>query len=466
LDLLGGNFFLLYFHGLKIEVLIIRLEALEKKVDALEKENAFLKERLAKYENPKNSRNSSLPPSKDENRPKANQSLRKSSGKSVGGQKGREGKTLEMTATPDKIVELQPDYCSGCGLSLLEVAATKEQFRQTIDIPPIKAVFTEYQTFSKTCSCGCTTVANFPKGVNTPISYGENIEALVAYFHARQYLPFARMKETLNDAFGIPISEGGIHCLLQRFAQKTTPIYQMIKQRIQDSKVIGTDETGIKVNGNKHWFWTWQTPNLTFIAHSNNRGSETINREFPQGFPQGTLVHDGWRAQLKTVSKHHQSCLAHLQRTLNYLNQRYPKNRWTNKFIKLLHDSLILKKKLDFKSEKQFIERASIVQRLEYLLDNPPDQKHKELYTFYKRMCKERQHIFTFLFIDDVPPDNNASERAIRNVKVKQKISGQFKVEQAAQNFAKIRSVIDTTIKNGLNVLQALAIVAKFEFEL
>ena len=466
MDLLGGNFFLLYFHGLKIEVLIIRLEALEKKVDALEKENAFLKERLAKYENPKNSRNSSLPPSKDENRPKANQSLRKSSGKSVGGQKGREGKTLEMTATPDKIVELQPDYCSGCGLSLLEVAATKEQFRQTIDIPPIKAVFTEYQTFSKTCSCGCTTVANFPKGVNTPISYGENIEALVAYFHARQYLPFARMKETLNDAFGIPISEGGIHCLLQRFAQKTTPIYQMIKQRIQDSKVIGTDETGIKVNGNKHWFWTWQTPNLTFIAHSNNRGSETINREFPQGFPQGTLVHDGWRAQLKTVSKHHQSCLAHLQRTLNYLNQRYPKNRWTNKFIKLLHDSLILKKKLDFKSEKQFIERASIVQRLEYLLDNPPDQKHKELYTFYKRMCKERQHIFTFLFIDDVPPDNNASERAIRNVKVKQKISGQFKVEQAAQNFAKIRSVIDTTIKNGLNVLQALAIVAKFEFEL
>ena len=472
MDLLGGNFFLLYFHALKIEEIIRRLKALEKEVVSLEKEvlslkkeNAFLRERLVKYENPKNSRNSSMPPSKDENRPKPNQSLRKSSGKSVGGQKGREGKTLEMTSTPDKIVELQPDYCNNCGLSLLEVEATKKQSRQIIDIPPIKAVFTEYQTFSKICSCGCTTVADFPQGVNSPISYGENIEALVAYFHARQYLPFARMKETLNDAFGIPISEGGIHCLLQRFAQKTTPIYQMIKQRVQDSKVIGTDETGIKVNGNKHWFWTWQTPNLTFIAHSNNRGSETINREFPQGFPQGTLVHDGWKAQLKTVSKHHQSCLAHLQRTLNYLDERYPKNIWVTKFTKLLQDSLKLKNKWDLQSDKQLMERASIVQRLEYLLDNPPDQKHKELYTFYKRMRKERQHIFTFLFIADVPPDNNASERAIRNVKVKQKISGQFKVEQAAHNFAKIRSVIDTTIKNGLNVLQALAIVAKFEFE-
>jgi len=456
----------LYFHGLKIEVLIRRLEALEKKVEALEKENAFLRERLAKYENPKNSRNSSMPPSKDENRPKVNQSLRKSSGKSVGGQKGREGKTLEMTATPDKIVELHPDYCNNCGLSLTEAEAIKGRSRQIIDVPPIKAVFTEYQTFSKICSCGCTTVANFPRGVNTPISYGENIEALVAYFHARQYLPFARMKETLNDAFGIPISEGGIHCLLQRFAQKATPVYQIIKERVQQSKVIGTDETGIKVNGNKHWFWTWQTSNLTFVVHSNNRGSETINREFPQGFPQSTLVHDGWKAQLKTISKHHQSCLAHLQRILNYLDQRYPKNGWANKFIELLHDSLILKENFDFKNEKQLIERASIVQRLEYLLDDPPDQKHKELYTFYKRMCKERQYLFTFLFIAEVPPDNNASERAIRNVKVKQKISGQFKVEQAAKNFAKIRSVIDTTIKNGLNVLQALAIVAKFEFDL
>ncbi len=128
--------------------------------------------------------------------------------------------------------------------------------------------------------------------------------------------------------------------------------------------------------------------------------------------------------------------------------------------------SIKLKNKWDFQSDKQLTESASIVQCLEYLLDDPPDQKHKELYTFYKRTRKERQHIFTFLSIADVPPNNNASERAIRNVKVKQKISGQFKVGQAAQNFAKIRSVIDTTIKNSLNVLEALAIIAKFEFDL
>jgi len=98
-------------------------------------------------------------------------------------------------------------------------------------------------------------------------------------------------------------------------------------------------------------------------------------------------------------------------------------------------------------------------------LDNPPAQKQKELYTFYKRMIREKQHIFTFLFIENVPPDNNASESATHNVKVKQKISGQLKEGQAAQNFAKIRSVIDTTIKNGLNVLEALALIAKFDLQ-
>lgn len=447
-----------------LEVLIRRLDALEDKVDTLEKENAFLKDRLAKYENPKNSRNSSIPPSKDENRPKKNQSLRKPTGRKPGGQKGREGKTLEMTANPDVVIKLQPDYCTTCGASLQEMPPIKKNSRQVVDIPPIKAVYTEYQNFSKVCNCGCQTTAEFPQRVKASVSYGENIESLIAYFHARQHVPFARMEEMFNTIFGVNISEGGLHYLLEKFAKKTNPIYQIIKQRVQQSPVVGTDETGVKIGGEKHWFWTWQTSNLTFITHSNNRGSQTINEEFPRGFPQSTLVHDGWKAQLKTRSQYHQSCLAHLQRTLNYLDQRYPKDGWSKAFKKLLSRSLDLKAKLDLESRDHQKERTAIVQQLEYLLKQPPDKKHKELYTFYKRMCRERQHLFTFLFLAQVPPDNNASERAIRNVKVKQKISGQFKIEHAAQNFAQIRSVIDTTIKNGLNVLDSLTLIAKFNY--
>ena len=79
-----------------------------------------------------------------------------------------------------------------------------------------------------------------------------------------------------------------------------------------------------------------------------------------------------------------------------------------------------------------------------------------------KRMRKHRTGILTFLYHEHVPPDNNASERAIRNVKVKTKVSGQFRNAdgKGADRYAKIRSVIDITIKNGQEVYAALVCLA------
>lgn len=444
-----------------IEMLMVRLETLEKEVSDLRTENSRLRERLAAFENPKNSRNSSVPPSMDVNRPRRNQSLRKSTGKKPGGQPGHKGNTLKMTADPDRIVELRPDYCRGCGSSLAKALPELDRSRQTVDIPPIKAVWTEYRAYGVQCGCGCRTVAGFPEGVDSPVSYGSNIEGLVGYFHARQYLPFKRMREMMGDVFNIDISEGGIHYLLGRFADRATPAYEAIRQRIAAAKVVGADETGIKVNGGKHWFWAWQNGRLTYIAHSATRGRAAIEAHFPDGFPGATLVRDGWRAQTGTVAKHHQTCLAHLLRDLNYLDQKYDGADWAGDFRELLHDAI--GPGHGGYIEKSNLEKTKIVQRLQKLLDEPPDRGHKELYTFYRRMCRERQNLFTFLYVPEVPPDNNGSERAIRNVKVKQKISGQFKTERTAQNFAKIRSVIDTTIKNGMNVLDAMSLIAKLQ---
>jgi transposase len=447
---------------LKTKDLIKRLEQLESRILELEQENTYLKARLTKFETPKNSRNSSIPPSQDQNRPKRNQSLRTPTGKKPGGQLGRKVNTLKMVENPDKTIELHPDYCSGCGSSLLEVLSKKKQTRQIVDIPPIKAVYTEYQAFSKVCKCGCETSPGFPKGVDSPISYGKNIEGLIGYYYARQYVPFQRMHEMFNDVFDINISEGGIHYLLNRFSDKVTPVYELIKQRVAKSKVIGTDETGVKVNGKRQWYWVWQTDSLTFIAHSENRKQETIKTHFPNGFPDSTLVHDGWKPQINTPAKNHQTCLAHLQRHLIYLNKLYPESKWGSLFLELLYKSLNLYDKQKINNFN--IEREQIMKTLDEILNKPPDPKYKELVTFYKRMCREKEQLFTFLFVENVPPDNNASERAIRNVKVKQKISGQFKIKEAAQNFAKIRSVIDTCVKNGMKVLEALRLIADFEF--
>lgn len=47
----------------------------------------------------------------------------------------------------------------------------------------------------------------------------------------------------------------------------------------------------------------------------------------------------------------------------------------------------------------------------------------KKLWAFKFRMVRLRESLFTVLSYKDVPPDKIGSERAIRNIKVKQKIS-------------------------------------------
>jgi len=104
--------------------------------------------------------------------------------------------------------------------------------------------------------------------------------------------------------------------------------------------------------------------------------------------------------------------------------------------------------------------RTSIEKRLNILVQYPLDEKNTELIAFQNRLSKYRDFIFTFLYHPKVPPDNNASERAIRNIKVKQKISGQFKSPNGAFIFAVLRSITDTIIKNNQNVYNSLKVIA------
>jgi transposase len=136
-----------------ISGLIIRLERLEARVLELERENAELRDRLRGYENPKNSRNSSIPPSRDVNRPKKNRSLRKATGRKPGGQPGNKGNTLKMNPDPDHVVELRPEYCRACGSAMGYLPSTMERVRQTVDVPPVRAVWTEYRTYGRQCGC-------------------------------------------------------------------------------------------------------------------------------------------------------------------------------------------------------------------------------------------------------------------------------------------------------------------------
>ena len=442
-----------------------RIAELEAKVIKLELIIEQLMQKIDDLSHTKNSKNSSVAPSNDQNRVLKNQSLRANSGKKVGGQNGHKGTTLKMVENPDTIVIHDPGFCNSCGNTLQDVLPELISRRQIIDIPPIKPEYTEHQIYRKTCSCGVSCQSDFPQGVDYPISYGTNIQATIAYLHTRQYLPFARMSEFFADFCNLPISQGTICNLVEKFAKKALPAYDLIAQKLKEEKVVASDETGIKISGKKGWFWAWQNRLLTYIVFSTNRGFATIEEHFLKGFPNAVLLHDCWASHFKTPCKTHQICIAHLLRELIFFEEKYESN-WATNFKRMLYKALETKKELTPKDYLNPIKnRDKILEELEVLLKVPVPKNQRELFAFHKRMAKYKDYIFTFLHYHDVPPDNNGSERAIRNVKVKQKISGHFKTENGAQIFAIIRSVTDTCIKNGQNILDAFKTIAELKAE-
>ena len=434
-----------------------KIDALLERIDNLENEVLYLRKRLAKYENPKNSKNSSKPPSSDYPKQQKTQSLREPSGKKPGGQLGHEGTTLKGVSCPDLIEEHTPFYCTCCGEVLSALPGIFAGKRQVIDIPPIIPIVTEHRLFDKRCKCGHLNQASYPMGVTAPVSYGENVQSLIAYLSTRQYFPVKRLSEFLTDTFGLSVSTGGVGYILNKMRIKATATYESIRQSVLKNKVIGADETGVNINGKNNWAWAFQYDKATFIAIHPNRGYKAIEQIMPEGFQNNILVTDCWASYFKTNAVSHQICTAHLLRELLYLKDRYKNDTWAERMMLLIFKALGLRKNNN-------ITKANVDEVLRSfmdLLNEPINTAFEELIPFRKRMVKYSDFVFNFLLYKDVPPDNNGSERAIRNFKIKLKVSGFFKSFAGAETFAMIRSVIDTAIKNNRNPLHITKLIAQ-----
>lgn len=443
----------------RIEILEAKILELQEQFEHVLLENIRLKARIKELEHKKGSKNSSIPPSKDENR--KTKSLRKKSGKKSGGQQGHKGSTLKMRDRVDQVVDHSPDFCQACASSLSTERKLRSR-RQVIDIPPIIPIVTEHRVYEKKCTnCGHINCGSFPAHVKSPISYGNGIMTLIAYLSVRQYISMNRIQEILGAVFNVKMSEGTIKNQLSRYANKCNWIYEQIRLRLLRAHWIGTDETGYRLNGKKAWMWTWQNHKYTLLHASTNRGTQTINDVYPDGLPNSVLLHDCWKPHFKIVSRTHQLCLVHLLRELEYFIEKRT-NKWAYAFAKLLRKSIQLKHKI-IDEQSQSFDYDKSIQNIEDLASSLINQeintRNKKLLAFQKRMKKYNGYLFTFLHHESVPYENNSSERAIRNMKVKMKVSGMFKTYEGAQTFAIIRSVIDTCAKNNKNIFNALSLV-------
>jgi len=319
----------------------------------------------------------------------------------------------------------------------------------------IKQKITEYQSYSKECPlCGYDNHDNsYPSFVAPNISYGKNIMAIVVYLSVVQYLSYKRVAQTLQSLYNIDISVGAIDNLLKKASKLSQEEIQKIVSQLEISDTIGIDETGVYVNGSRDWHWVFQNNTSTYIAYNESRGTKVINEEFEEGFVNTIVVHDNYSSYNSLNTQEEQLCLAHKLRDLNYAIEC--DNTQVMKDLKLLLQEAIKDHKENLLPYQREILKEQYLHMLDTLLQTPvipKSETHKQIKSFHKA----REKIFTFLLYPDVPPDNNGSERAIRNVKVKLKVSGQFKSAQGAKDYATLRSIVDTARKRDLNEFKAI----------
>jgi len=438
-----------------VSVLVKELSNLKQQVEKLTKENTELRERLSRYEHPKDSHNSNLPSSKDPLCKKNNVNLRANSDRKSGGQKGHTGKSLEMQA-PDNVEILFPYYCTSCGRNLSDIPGESIDCRQQIDIPPVHPIVTEYRRIRKVCTCSHSNVPEFPSTVTAAVCYGPNLQAMVTYLSVCQHIPYKRMTRMLDEVFGVSPSEGTVKNILSRMEQRLTFAYENIRKRLLQSPVVGVDETGTSVSGRTLWSWVWQNERLTYIAGGHSRKKEVFSALMPEGMPESILVSDCYSPYFNVNVKDHQICTAHILRELIYLSELYAQHPWSEQMAALIREAIHLKKTTSGK-----IDDTSIQQRFQTLLNQRVENAYTKIRTLQKRLIKYRDFLFRFLEYEWVPPDNNASERAIRVFKVKLKVSGFFKSNEGAQRFALLHSIADTARKNNCSPFNVFQLATK-----
>jgi transposase len=448
-----------------------QLQERDQKLQDCHQVIANLTERISELERRLglNSGNSSKPPSSDGLRKKpAPKSLRPKGEKKSGGQEGHQGHTLKQVDSPDHIIFHAVESCSSCSTNLRDVKADRVQKRQVFDIPEPKINVTEHQAEVKTClNCGQETSAIFPKDVNAPAQYGDRIKAFTIYFQYQQFIPEDRLADVFEDIFGLPISTATMAKIGSRFSGQLDRIEEEVISFINTSEVKGVDESGFRVSGKTQWLHVLSHEKATHYRFAQKRG------DLPLGL-SGTVVHDHFKPYYSLPDVKHALCNAHHLRELRALEE-IEKEPWASKMYKFLiavgelsHDGHCREELQKFIHEEY---DKIISEGLLFHESQPPLAKkstgRKKRRVGHNLLIRLRDYKLDALrCLSDplVPFTNNQSERDIRMIKVKQKISGGFKTEKGAQIFCKIRSFMSTAKKQQLNLLDSIASAMKGAF--
>ena len=352
------------------------------------------------------------------------------------------------------IEDVVSEFCTNCGASLEDCERVLDHVTQVVSLPQLTPVVKEmrhYITICKSCGERVRSHARRKAGSNAVI-YDDTVKALVVYLNVVLFLPYGRVAAFLKEVFGLDISQGSMVNWVNAAKASAGPAIAAIEQRIRHSGVVGFDESGLYCNKRLDWAWIAQTTFFTLLFHASGRAAKELDSRFGDSLERMVAVTDRHSAYFALNFLDHQVCLAHLLRELQYLNELDRQQDWSARVEQLLQQAIHSRNT----QPQEIIDKSPWLERLDSLLTENLSHMKEPFAKMQKGLRKCRDYIFNFLENPDIPPDNNASERGIRKVKIKMKNSGTFRSDQGADAFLDILSIVDTAKKHDKPIYDAI----------
>jgi transposase len=399
----------------------------------------------------KDARNSSVPPAHTR---KANIPPRPPKETRREASVGRAGGGRPLHPNPDQVIITKAKVCPHCGDAVSEAGQSLQAVYDKIEVPPVKPIVTRVEQYGGRCaSCGQPYMAPVPAGMEPGTPFGASVQSLATYLRYTHAISYERLSALLAQVFGLDISEGGLANLFQGVKGRLDQRVAAILTRLRSSRLICSDETSARVNGQQQWEWVFQNREVCLHVIRPSRGHGVIQEVM--GAHRPTIwVSDLYSAQQNHPAEDWQVCLAHQLRDCQFAIDAGDAVFAPRMKALLLRAFAIHKRRDTLAAYTLYQYRCDLQRRVDRCLAHQPTNPHGK--RLQKRYTKIRDHLFLFLDDASVPPTNNSSEQAIRMSTVFRKVTNGFRSEWGRDLFAAVRSVVNTGKRQGLSAFQAI----------
>jgi len=233
------------------------------------------------------------------------------------------------------------------------------------------------------------------------------------------------------------------------------------------------DETGINIDGERHWLHCASNLSYTYFLPHERRGTEAMDSMNLIPRFTGVLCHDHWKPYYQYGSCLHALCNAHHLRELTRAHEQ-DKQEWAEKVKSLLEEINKAVHNAGGKLEKEEADKyrqqyRNLLKEAEIACPPPDEKKRKKgqrgrlkrskARNLLERLINFEDDVLRFMENTEVPFTNNQGERDIRMTKVQQKISGCFRSMEGAEMFCRIRGYLSTCKKQGMTSSHAMELI-------